>query len=497
MNKRKSIFLAMLLVLALWTTGFQAPVFAAEVKQGSITVIGSDPAKPILSETAVQYGENETASEALVKILGTDKVGFTPSSYGDMITKIGDETVDNIHNYWGFYINGVAAQEGAVTYKVQDGDKLIFKYESIESGTDQSSSGSTDSSNGSTTPVSGTFPETNIKKAIDSASQYVTKQKIGDWEAISLKQLGKPIPAGYLESVKQTVKDKQGKFHSITDAERYTMGILAAGGDPTNIVGYNLVGAIYNGDVTKQGLNGVAYALIALDSATFKVPDTAVWTREKLVKQLLDKQNKDGGWTWDITSTTSDLDTTAMVLTALAPYKNQTGAKASVESAIKYITAQFAASKINNSSTAAQIIIALSALGIDANSTQFAVNNMSLVQYLLNFQNNSGVASLRGGFGYTDTNSDPFSTAFGIQALAAYNLFKEGKGSLYTLPLAQQKTETNPTKNVQPSTQPAKETNAGHLLPDTATNSFNLVIFGLIILLLGMALFIVRNQRKA
>lgn len=57
------------------------------------------------------------------------------------------------------------------------------------------------------------------------------------------------------------------------------MGALAAGEDPTNIEGYNLVQAIYNGNVTKQGLNGVAYALIALDSANFEVPSSAKWTR--------------------------------------------------------------------------------------------------------------------------------------------------------------------------------------------------------------------------
>jgi LPXTG-motif cell wall-anchored protein len=502
MNKRTSIFLAMMLILALLTAGYQAPAYAlVGVKQGTISVIGTDPANPIFPESTVQYGENETASEALVQLLGADKVGFTSSSWGDMITTIDDLSADKTH-FWAFYINGVAAKEGAGTYKVQDGDKLSFKYESFEPVTDQPSNGGTTPSNGSTAPSGGPLSEGTLKTAIDSVSQFVTKQKIGDWEAISLKQLGKQIPASYLDNLIQLVKDKKGSFRLITDTEKYTLAILAAGGDPTNIVGYNLVEDIYNGDVAKQGLNGVAYALIALDSANFKVPDTAKWTREKLVQQILDKQNQDGGWAWD-GSTASDVDTTGIVLMALAPYKNQNGVKDKIDKAVEYITAQFNASKIDNSSTAAQVIIALSALGIDANGPQFTKDNTSLVQFFLTFQNADGGFDYNGG-----DKSDEFSTAFGIQALAAYQLFTAGKGSLFSLPLVQQKPETIPTKNEQPITQPASASNSGHTLPDTASksgnplpntasNTFNLVLIGLLIILLGSALFLRKNQAKA
>jgi LPXTG-motif cell wall-anchored protein len=476
-----------MLLFALFTSGLQATVFAAEpTKQGTISVIGKDEEAPMLTETPVQYGENETAAEALVNIVGENNVAYTHYSFGDMITGINGLNADDSH-FWSFYINGVSADVGPVTYKVQDSDKLSFRYESFAPATG-------DSSTGNTNPATGTFSKDALKAAIDSASQYVLKQQIGEWEAIALKQTDKNIPTTYLEGVKKLVKEKQGKFRSITDTERYTLGILAAGGDPTNIEGYNLIEAIYNGDVTKQGLNGVAYALLALDSANFKIPDTAKWPREKLVQLLLEKQNQDGGWTWDVSSTTSDIDTTGMVLEALAPYKDQAGVKEKVNSALQYITKQFNESKIDNSSTAAQVIIALSALGIDANGSEFTKDNHSLIQFFVTFQNVDGGFDWQGG-----DESDAFTTAQGIQALAAYQLYVEGKGSLYSLPLMEQKPVVDTPKAEQPIVQtPSKEdTKAGNPLPNTATNTFELLAIGLLLMIMGNVFVLNQKRRKA
>ncbi|HEY2421168.1 MAG TPA: DUF4430 domain-containing protein [Neobacillus sp.] len=486
MNNRKSLWVVLILILSLITSGFQTPVFAADgVKQGTISVVGTEKDKPMFPETTVQYGENETAAEVLVNAVGENNVGYTPYSFGDMITEIEGLNADDSH-FWAFYINGVSAMVGPTSYKVQDGDQLSFRYESFAPA-------SGDDAGGNTIPAGSAFSSDALKTALDSASQYVLKQQIGEWEAIALKQANQNIPPTYLEGVKKLVMEKQAKFRSITDTERYTLGILAAGGDPTNIEGYNLIEAIYNGDVTK-GLNGVAYALIALDSANFKVPETAQWTREKLVQLLLEKQNQDGGWTWDITSLTSDIDTTGMVLVALAPYKNNAGVKEKIDSALQYVTKQFTESKIDNSSTAAQVIIALSALGIDANGSQFTKNNESLIQFLLTFQNTDGGFDWQGG-----DESDPFTTAQGIQALAAYQLFVKGKGSLYSLPLMEQKPVADSPKVEQPVVQtPSKETTeTGNLLPNTATNSFDYLALGVLFLMIGSVFYLNQKRRKA
>lgn len=103
--------------------------------------------------------------------------------------------------------------------------------------------------------------------------------------------------------------------------------------------------------------------------------------REALVNELLKNQNDDGGWTWS-GEATSDSDTTAMVLTALAPYvESNADVKSAVDEAVKYLSAQYKNSKIDNSSTAAQVVIALSALSIDSHSSLFSKDGVSLIDF--------------------------------------------------------------------------------------------------------------------
>ncbi|MBM6619916.1 DUF4430 domain-containing protein [Bacillus suaedaesalsae] len=592
--KFKSV-LSILLAFALVFGVYQPIVHANDLKE-TITVIGSGNSGTLVTETEFTYQENMTAFDALVNTVGQDQVEFTQYSFGKMITSImgvgGDQD-----SYWTFYINGIQAQVGADSYRVQDGDELSFNYvnskvastseailevsnkevgdvynqalafineptaldllivalghenvlttkypfgvmidsingisatssnywmlyingKSADVGADgykikngdtisfkYESSG--DPTEGEETPTTGDVKPVSteeIKKSIDNVTTYIATNNIGEWEAVSLKQAGKTIPASYLENIKKVIKEKQGKFSKVTDTERYVLGILAAGGNPLNIEGYNLVEAIYNGNLTKQGLNGVTYGLIALDSANFEVPQSATWTREKLVNHLLTNQNSDGGWSWDGGST-SDLDTTGMVLAALAPYKNQSHVKQPIENGVNYLSTQYKAGKVDNSSTAAQLVIALSALGIDSAGASFtkdqaAANTVTaqatstaenLISYLVSFQNSDGGFDWQGG----DT-SDSFSTAQAVQGLVSYQLFLQGKGSLYQLPLLDQAPQT-PIEET-PIKQPNSNEAGGKLLPNTATNTSNLIVIGMLLLCIGIVKQIVDRRKKA
>jgi LPXTG-motif cell wall-anchored protein len=552
MLKRKELWLSIMLVFVLAASGFQTSVFAA-TKQGTVTVVGADQTNS-LPETTVQYGDNETALDALVSAVGQENVDAPDwPGMGKYINGIyGLAGTSDYKYYWSYFINGISAQAGVDSYIVQDGDKLSFQYVSgspeksvtlhivdkdgkdiitpynpigfigeptalqllkvftgpqrinytsftingapaaLGADTYKLQAGDTltfqydawnDTTGGTTAPVS----KETVQTAIDHVTNFYKDKQISEWEAIALKQAGKSIPASYLESVKQMIKDQNGKIRSITDRERYVLGILAAGGDPTNIEGYNLVEGIYNGDVTKQGLNGVIYALIALDSAGFKVPDTAQWTREKLVNQLLTEQNQDGGFALDPDSSASDIDITAMALTALAPYKAQDGVKAKIDAALQFLTNQYNDSKINNSEALAQVIIALSSLGIDADGSPYTKGQTSLLKDLLTYQvTDGGFANVLG------ENSDLMPSQQGFMALAAYQRFIEGHGSLYSIPLTVQKPNPVPVKVVQTPVQ-----NSGHSLPDTGTNSYNLFFIGLVILIIGAAFFLTNRTRRA
>ncbi|WP_051591094.1 DUF4430 domain-containing protein [Bacillus sp. UNC438CL73TsuS30] len=604
-GKRKNFWMAMLLVIALFTANFQTSVMAAAAgNQGTITVIGKDEANPLLAEKTVTYDEKETAAQVLEKAVGEKNVEYTHyDNLGDMITGINGLKADDNH-YWALYINGIQAQVGAGSYTVQNGDNLSFKYsdfspasntatfkvvddkkktikespfpiafigtptamqllqvalgpdkvglkdtdwgkmivsiyglkaedpyywafyvngqmasvgaetyqlkagdqisfqleswETQADGGDQGDTTPTDKpATGEKDPVVGTVSNATIQKAVGSVSEYIQKHEINEWEAIALKQVGKTIPATYLDKVKKAVKEEKGNFRRITDTERYVLGILAAGGDPTNIEGYNLVQAVYNGNVTKQGLNGAAFALLSLDSDQFKIPTSAKWTREKLVNLLLEKQNKDGGWAWD-ESPTSDVDSTGMVLSALAPYKSDKNVKEKINSAVNYLSKEFKDAKIDNSTSASQVVIALSSLGIDPTGSLFSTDQNSLMQYLLSFQNKDG------GFGWKKGDAtDTYSTVQGFQAVVAYKLYTQGKGSIYHLELMPQKTKTvnKETEKAAPvvnqTKSAANSNNQGHRLPDTATNSVNILVAGVLLILIGIALYMRKKKINA
>ncbi|WP_442599672.1 DUF4430 domain-containing protein [Neobacillus sp. D3-1R] len=453
-------------------------------KTVSIKVSGK---KEVMKEVADISYINEPTAFQLLQVLWGDKVAFSDTQFGKMITSINGLAGEGT-NYWAFYVNGQMATVGADSYKLQAGDQISFQYESWEKQED-----GTNKDNNTTPGVA--ISNKALQKAINLTSEYILKNQVSEWDAIALKQTGKTLPKTYLDNVTKVIKDKNGHFSKITDYERYTLGILAAGGNPTDVAGVNLVEKIYNGDVTKQGLNGVAYALIAIDSANFKIPNNAKWPREKLVNQLLEKQNKDGGWSWD-GSATSDIDTTAMVITAIAPYKNEAKTKETIEAAIEFLSTQYLAGKVDNSSTASQLVVALSSLGINANGTAFTKDGVSLIAYLLTYQNVDGGFDWQGG-----NSSDVFSTSQAYQAIVAFQLFQNGKGSLYNLPLnpvkAVPNTQKKESSNENKTTSDSEKVQDGKPLPNTATNQYNLLAFGLLLLLAGTVFYMIEKRKKA
>ncbi|WP_062049407.1 prenyltransferase/squalene oxidase repeat-containing protein [Bacillus sp. JCM 19034] len=366
-----------------------------------------------------------------------------------------------------------------------------------------------------------------IQSAIDAASDYLLTDAIGDWAAVALNRAGKEIPEQYLEQVKETLRERNGEFRNITDYERITLGILAAGADPTDIEGYNLVEQIYNGNLTRQGLNGVAFGLIALDSGNFEIPEDAEWDRERIISHLLAEQHENGGWGWN--GVDDDIDTTAMVIAALAPYQSQSDVKESIDAALNYIENN--TTLIDNSSTAAQVIIALASIGIEANQYEFEKNgeSLKLVEYLISYQNEDGGFYWKNGYG---SDSDVFSTDQALRGLVAYQLYLQGEEGLYHFSIAEEEVpEEEPKKKEEvdeeeepeivnsDTTQSTKEGNGGTIdpsknketttpvetiertsegeqLPNTATNSLNLLFGGFVLLLVGVTVILISRKRR-
>ena len=170
----------------------------------------------------------------------------------------------------------------------------------------------------------------------------------GEWAVLGLARSGYSVPKDYFDTyyanVEKYVKSCKGVLHDrkYTEYSRVILALTAIGRDPSNVAGYNLLTPL--GDFEKtiwQGLNGPIWALIALDSGNYTIPKNTTAktqsTRQLFVDEILNRQQKDGGWTLDDTGD-SDPDMTAMVLQALAKYQDQSAVKAATDKALTFLS---------------------------------------------------------------------------------------------------------------------------------------------------------------
>ena len=168
------------------------------------------------------------------------------------------------------------------------------------------------------------------------------------------------------------------------------LALTSIGKDVTNVGGHNLLKGLDSMDyIQTQGINGPIWALIALDSHNY--PTMGDVTREKLIQVILDAQLSTGGW--NLSGNDADPDMTAMAIQSLAPYyKENEAVKAAVDKALDVLselqlaTGGFGSWGTENSESCAQVIVALTALGIDpAKDSRFIKNGLTILDALASY----------------------------------------------------------------------------------------------------------------
>ena len=260
----------------------------------------------------------------------------------------------------------------------------------------------------------------------------------GEWMVIGLARSGRTVPAGYYDNVVEYVKakaDANERLHptKVTDNARVILALTAIGKDVTNVGGHNLLKGLDSMDyVQTQDINGPIFTLIALDSHNY--PTMGDVTREKLIQVILDAQLNDGGW--NLSAENADPDMTAMAIQALAPYyKTNETVKAAVDKALEALSALqrsdggFGSWDTVNSESCAQVIVALTALGIDPTAdSRFVKNGHTVLDALAGFYVTGG------GFRHTaDGERNDMATEQGYYALAAYYRFANTQTRLYDM----------------------------------------------------------------
>ena len=278
----------------------------------------------------------------------------------------------------------------------------------------------------------------NIKKTVPTPT---IGSSSGEWAVLALARGNADVLNsyydGYYDRVVAYVRTNisSGKLNAdkSTDNARIALALTAIGEDPTSVGGHNLLTAL--DDVTydlKQGINGPIWALIALDSKNYTSS-----SRDELIEAILGNRTSDGGWALD--GTVTDVDMTAMAIQALAPYyKSNKNVQDVVDAALAWLSTKqssdggFSSWGNANAESCAQVIVALSALNIDADTdSRFVKNGHSALENLLTFEQADGsfLHTLPG----SDKDNNQMSSEQGTYALVAYDRFKTGKNSLYNM----------------------------------------------------------------
>lgn len=267
----------------------------------------------------------------------------------------------------------------------------------------------------------------------------------GDWLVFGLARSGVKVPQKYYDTyynnVEAAAREKNGVLseRKYTEYSRTVLALTAIGKDPASVAGYDLLKPLADFEqVTKQGINGTIFALLALDSGNYEIPenpDAAVQaTRQMYVDELLTRELPDGGWT--LTGGEPDVDITAMTLQALAKYRDQAAVAAAVERGLAVLSSLqeqdggYTSWGSSNSESVAQVIVALTELGVPLDDERFVKNGITVEDALLRFAQESGafIHVLDGSGG-----DDGMATEQAFYALAAIHRAETGETTLYDM----------------------------------------------------------------
>lgn len=246
------------------------------------------------------------------------------------------------------------------------------------------------------------------------------------WMSIAINGFGKAVPSSYLSEI--SAGDMPAKNSG--QYGKYILGILAAGGDPTNINGRNLLEELCQLDDMKNvkeegGIYSTPFGLLALDAVNYEIPADAGFTRDDLINELITMAKPE-----------NDIDGVGFVLTALGKYYNT---KPEVKEAVDSVVTAWADrqsedggfagswSKYENVNTAAQVLMGLCFNGFDPQSEQFTKSKGNLISFILSYQNEDGTFNWQ----RNNPGSISMATEQAVYALDQYVRQLDGDKSIY------------------------------------------------------------------
>ena len=248
---------------------------------------------------------------------------------------------------------------------------------------------------------------------LSELAQYAGTSE-SDWLASALAERGAEGADVYADALTANLASGTARILFPTDGMRIAMTYKSLGSP--KFVSYLGDSVFYCTELGKRGVGDFAWALIAAEHCGTSFPSDAANTPESLLQSIAEAELESGGFA--LMGNTADADATAIVLRALAPYRESCSEL--VERTLNALaelqreSGAFASLGTETAESTAQVVLALSALGIAPDSDErFVKNGVTCIDALYGFATSDGFAHIRGG------ETDALATAQALSALRA------------------------------------------------------------------------------
>ncbi len=254
-----------------------------------------------------------------------------------------------------------------------------------------------------------------------SVSDWLDSGELSEWYAFALlRHNGELDFDRYADSLLSHLATEQ--IHSAVERQRCALVLAFAGYSDDDFVTETI-----DETIGKGGIMSYVFGLHLLSSGV----SSEYHSTDTVIAEILSRRLPDGGWA--VSGSVPDVDVTAMVIQALAPYVSDADVKSAVDSALSFLSSAqlenggYKSYGIENPESSAQVIIALCSLGIDPcdNDILYSGDVFAAIE---SFRTSGG--------GYCHTSGGAANATATVQVLLAkiaYNRFYSGSSPLYVM----------------------------------------------------------------
>ena len=275
-----------------------------------------------------------------------------------------------------------------------------------------------------------------------------------EWYVLALSQYGNYNFTNYKNSLLSYLENNE--VSSASSRLKFALVLSAVGSTD------KYIGKAYSEAIGKQGIMSYVFGLHLLSNVS---TDN---TKNEVINTILSLQKSDGGWA--IMGDYGDNDVTAMTVQALAPYyKTNSNVKTAIDKALTLLSnrqktdGDYASYGIDNPESTAQVLVALSSLGIDCEKdSRFIKNGKSLIDGIEKYRLADGSFCHQIGKG-----SNINATVQVFYSMVSYIRMTQDKTPIYILDNAK------PIKIEKPSENTSEITVSKNTVISSTSNSSN------------------------